>query len=158
MSERRKIILPEEVGAVMPQAVAGLTHTQQTSKQPVIMNCPNPECRDPRYPMQLFSFVSDDPVCPKCGIGTPAVQKRSLIHLIVRDKDGPLVGYMGMRYRILCDPKRELMATARNGEALTPMPQLINCPGCIKLYKRLTSRDLIEHNSVTNAIFVKGLN
>lgn len=119
--------------------MADVKHTEQTTKQPVVFRCVNIECvpePEPGKPLeQFFDFTTkdDNPVCPKCG-ATPreGVQKRSLIHVLVRNRQGPIPGDGGIRYQIVCDPKRTLLATNRNGEALTGMSIAANCPGCLK--------------------------
>lgn len=118
--------------------------TGQTLKQPTIWRCPNPECVSPvgivdhTDPLRLnqpgvryFEFAGDYPECPKCGSCAPSVQKRALIHLLVRDKKGPVVGEHGLRWRMACDPKRTHLATESNGEAATGDSTCANCPGCM---------------------------
>lgn len=118
--------------------------TGQTVKQPVVWRCPNRECVEPatlfdptdlaalnRPGVRYFEFAADYPECPKCGSGPPAVTKRALIHLLVRDKKGPILGDMGLRWSMACDPKRTHLATEDNGEAATGNSLAINCPGCI---------------------------
>jgi len=107
-----------------------LAYDQQTTKQPVWMRCPNPECCEKGEP--YFDFQSDYPKCPKCSLGPPAVEKRALMHLLVRDPKGPVVGQLGLRYALACDKKRDYLATWRNGEAATGSPKDVNCPGCKK--------------------------
>lgn len=105
-------------------------HPDQTTKQPVVWRCPNPECFDTDLDY-FFEFKADEPVCPKCGLGPPAVQKRVLIHFLVRDSKGPIYGQMGLRYRMACDARRSYLATPTNGEAATGDPTSVNCPGCL---------------------------
>lgn len=111
--------------------MAGLIHTEQTTKQPTVFRCPNPECNESPLTQSYFDFESDQPVCPKCGVGPPHVQKRSLIHLLVRDPRGQIEGQYGLRYRLACDVRRDYLATKLNGEAATGDPMAINCPGCL---------------------------
>lgn len=124
-----KIVRPEEV-----QIATGLRHTTQTNKQPVVMRCPNPQCFDKGK--RWFDFVSDYPECPKCGLGPPAVQKRGLVHILIQSRKGPIAGDMGLRYYVLCSPRRDTLATLTNGEAMTGDPYAANCPGCIKKFNR----------------------
>jgi len=110
----------------------------QTTKQPTIFRCPNPECVPKKFdrvtgqPHRFFDFESDQPVCPKCGLGAPHVAKRALIHFLLRDPAGPIQGEMGLRYKIACDHKREVIATTDNGEAGTGDLAACNCAGCLR--------------------------
>ena len=108
---------------------SGLTHVDQTTKQPVVFRCPNPACKELG---KFFDFISSYPECPKCGLGPPGVQKRVLIHFLYPDPTGPVIGYMGLSSRMACDPPREVLATHTNGEAATDTPGEVNCPGCMK--------------------------
>src|SRR5690606_39632828 len=69
----------------------GIAHPDQTTKQPVIWRCPNPECRESNL-ANYYEFESDYPECPKCKLGPPSVRKRVLIHVLVRDPKGPIAG------------------------------------------------------------------
>lgn len=110
----------------------------QTLKQPVVWRCINPMCVPPgeRY----FEFTSDHDRCPKCTMGPPCVYKKALIHMMIQDPKGPIRGDLGIRYRIVCDPKRTYLATAKNGEAVTVDTNAINCPGCIKTLQEYADR------------------
>lgn len=125
---------------IPPPAIA----TGQTLKQRVVWRCPNPACVEnigimcPSDPLQLnqpgvkyFEFFGDYPECPKCGMGAPTVQKRALIHLLLRDAKGPIVGDQGFRWKMACDPRRTHLATENNGEAATGDSTCANCPGCL---------------------------
>lgn len=104
----------------------------RTLKQPVVWRCPNPECfilSTDRY----YEFVSEYAECPKCGCKEPHVQQRTLIHLLVRDDKGPIVGMYGMRYKLLCDERRAYLATIGNNEGATGDAAAANCAGCLKL-------------------------
>lgn len=115
----------------MMQRTCAPQHPDQTTTQPVVWQCPNPDCKD--TPLDYyFEFESPYPECPKCGLGPPAVQKRVLIHYLVRDSKGPIIGQMGMRYRMACMPRRMQLATGTNGEAATGDPNQVNCPGCLQ--------------------------
>ena len=105
----------------------------QTTKQPVVWRCPNPECRESAL-VHHFDFESEYSECPKCGLQEPHVTKRALIHLLVRDNKGPIQGDLGLRFRMACDPPRWVLATMDNGEAATGDPAAANCPGCLKAF------------------------
>ena len=105
-------------------------HPDQTTKQPVVWFCLNPECGS--VGPGFFEFQSDYPICPKCkSEGAPTVQKRVLIHFLAPDPKGPIVGH-AMRFKMACDPKRVDLATLTNGEAASGAIQAVNCPGCLK--------------------------
>lgn len=108
---------------------SGVIHPDQTTKQPVIFTCHNPQCA-PKGRSD-FPFESDYPICPKCKAdGYPLVQKVTLIHFLLPQIDGPIAGQF-KRYCLPCDPAREDLATQTNGESATDHPQLVNCPGCL---------------------------
>jgi hypothetical protein len=117
-----------EANPLVSQRGTGLKHTDQTTKQPVIMRCANPDCFEENRP---FDFESDEPTCPKCGQGPPAIQKRVLIHFLAKDPRGKITGQHGIRYQITCDPTRKVIATLTNGEAGTGDATQVNCPGCM---------------------------
>ncbi len=102
----------------------------QTLKQPVVWRCRNPECKEistARY----YEFEGEYPECPKCKCGPPTVSKRALIHLLIRDNKGPIVGEFGLRWKMACDHKRVTLATEDNGEAASGDSSAINCPTCL---------------------------
>lgn len=102
----------------------------QTTKQPVVWFCLNPDCN--KVGPGFFEFKSDYPRCPKCGSeGEPTVQKRVLIHFLKNDPRGPIVGLQN-RFSMACDPKRVDLATLTNGEAASGALEAVNCPGCLK--------------------------
>lgn len=111
---------------------------QQTTKQPVFWFCSNPDCRaNPlEKPSEMFKFERDEPKCPKCTSGPPVVHKMALIHLVVPDQNGQIFGDQKRRFILACDPKRDYIATRRNGEAGSGDPNCITCPGCIALVKK----------------------
>jgi hypothetical protein len=95
--------------------------------------CLNPEClesnTDSRYE---FDVDQDKFSCPKCGSDSPVmVGLLVLIHFLVRDQKGPVVG-QGIRYRFACDAKRAHLATNTNLEAASGDIKAVNCPGCLK--------------------------
>lgn len=105
---------------------------QQTTKQPVVWICQNALCRERN---KNYEFEADEPICPKCqAAGYPYVQKRILVHLLVSDPEGLILGASGP-LSILCDSGRGFIATYHNGEAGTGETAPVNCPGCRKLIK-----------------------
>jgi hypothetical protein len=106
----------------------------RTTKQPVRAYCLNPECRessdDQRYE---FDAPHDKFCCPKCGADGPLmVGLLTLIHLLVSDRKGPVVGSEGRRYRLACSATRAHLATTTNNEAATGYVPAVNCPACLR--------------------------
>lgn len=109
----------------------------QTTKQPVRWQCQNDDCklRNCYGVLVNFTFEADEPICPKCTArGYPTVQKVILVHLLVRDRLGPIQGATS-RYSLACDPKRDYITHPTNGEAATGEIPPVNCPGCMKVIK-----------------------
>lgn len=122
--------LLREICAKQASLRTGMQHPDQTTQQPVVWRCPNPDCLNSSLD-SWFEFESEYPTCPKCGLQPPAIQKRVLIHLVVMDTKGPIVGQLGLRYRMACSPRRVVLATHTNGEAATNDLAQVNCPGCL---------------------------
>ncbi len=124
-------------GILLPQ--------DRTQKQVVRGYCYNPECRNhyvdeahPDWRVQdgrfEFEVENDHFQCPKCGANKgPMVGALVLIHLLTRDKMGPIEGEGGLRYKIACDAKRAYLATFTNLEAVSTAIEVANCPGCLKV-------------------------
>lgn len=111
------------------------SHIDRTKKQPVRFRCVNPACAVQGEP---FEFTSDQDRCPKCtAIGPPYVVVLVLIHILIPDPHGKLVGESQLRYRVACDSSRDATATFTNKEAATGDPSASNCPGCIAEAKRV---------------------
>jgi Zn finger protein HypA/HybF involved in hydrogenase expression len=104
----------------------------RTDKQPVTGFCMNPECLESSDRRRFeFPVEHSSVVCPKCGANEPPyVGVLALVHLLVRDNKGPIIGTGGLRWKLLCDEKRAYLATATNQEAATGDPHAISCPGC----------------------------
>lgn len=122
------IVRPEEI--VRPPVNE---HPDRTQSIPMVWVCNNVGCSETPGVFE-FLFVSDEPKCPKCGAGStdqPPVRLRTLIHLIVPDVKGPIPG-MYSRWRMLCDPKRDYLATGSNHEAASDSIHAVNCPECLK--------------------------
>lgn len=111
----------------------------RTTKQPVRGYCYNPECReDSRDERYEFTVEQDCFACPKCGGDTPPrVGLLVLVHLLIEDAKGPIVGALGLRYRLGCDERRAYLATVTNLEAATGLVSAANCPGCLAEHVRL---------------------
>lgn len=97
--------------------------------------CMNPQCRE-KSTDERFTFVVDDDLfcCPKCGANKPPmVGLLAQVHFLIPDRNGPVEGVGGLRYRLACDDKRAYLATATNQEAATGELAAVNCPGCLKV-------------------------
>ena len=104
----------------------------RTTSQPGRGYCYNPECVEPGKDRFEFDVEQDGFSCPKCGSDDPgSVGLLTLIHLLVRDKAGPIQGSRS-RYRLACDPTRVLLATPTNNEAASGDVKAVNCPGCLE--------------------------
>jgi ribosomal protein S27E len=105
----------------------------RTQKQPVACICRNPECLE-SSDKPHFEFTTDKtPItCPKCGANqSPMVGLLALVHFLVRDKKGPIVGMGGLRFALACSATRAHLATNTNQEAATGDFASVNCPGCL---------------------------
>lgn len=101
--------------------------------------CMNPACRevstDERF---TFPVEHDHFACPKCGANkSPTVNLLALIHFLIPDRQGPIEGMGGLRYRLGCDEKRAYLATTTNQEAATGELAAANCVGCLAEAKKL---------------------
>lgn len=102
-----------------------------------LWRCQNEECSTDPHGRLIFDFMADEPVCPTCGAdgrtpeGHNVVIPRTVIHLLVKDKAGPLKGERG-RYRLACQPEAKRVA----GQ-FTTVPSAATCPLCHEsdLYK-----------------------
>lgn len=108
--------------------------SDRTNKQPVTCICRNPECLESSdKPHFEFQAEHENIVCPKCGADrSPMVAMLALVHFLHREKNGPIVGMGGLRYRLACEEKRAYLATVTNQEAATGEFAHVNCPGCTK--------------------------
>lgn len=106
--------------------------------QPARGFCRNPQCRDQSDQEFHFDVKNDHFACPKCGADRePMAGLLSLVHLLIRNPDGPIIGAGGLRYAIGCDLKRAYLATITNQEAATDNIEIANCPGCLERARSL---------------------
>ena len=103
----------------------------RTKHQPITWRCFNPECA--AVGQRCYDFTADSPQCPKCGANPPFVAARALIHMLVKDKSGPIPGDFGVRYKLACEGKRDYLATMTNEEAASGDSRVVNCPGCLSV-------------------------
>lgn len=133
MSERPAIVRPDPI--VRP---AQVSHHDRTQKIPMVWVCRQRSCAEGG--LNEFQFISDEPVCPKCGAGEKeGVFLRTLIHLLIPDAKGRVVSMTG-RYRLGCDSTRDYLATPSNREAASGDVGAVNCPECLKEAFRLKVR------------------
>lgn len=103
-------------------------HPDRTLKQPVTFRCQNPECAENG---QYFEFDGTDDKCPRCtSSGPPFVIVLTLVHLLIGNPNGKILGYGGKRFSMACDFSRESLATFTNKEAATSEGASVTCPGC----------------------------
>lgn len=113
----------------------------RTNKQRARGFCRNPECQEKKGELFTFDVENDGFDCPKCGADQPPmVGLFTLVHLLIRDPDGPIPGVGGIRYRSACEAHRDYLATPTNDEAFSADPDGINCPGCIAEADKLNLR------------------
>lgn len=113
----------------------------RTLKQPVKGFCRNPRCQEKSNQEFQFKVENDLFACPKCGADRPpTVGVLVLTHLIIPQKNGPIIGKGGTQHRLACDDTRAYLATATNLEAASDNPNVANCPDCIKEADRLNLR------------------
>jgi hypothetical protein len=106
---------------------------ERSIKQRQFAYCTNPECRENGAEYH-WEIKHDWTCCPKCGANqAPMVGILAKIHLMVRDKTGPLQGNGGLRYRLACDTKknREGISTLTNYEVATDQKEVCNCQDCL---------------------------
>lgn len=109
----------------------------RTNDAPAEGYCRNPACRNEDDTEFHFEVVDDKFKCPKCGgYKKPMVGLLVLVHLLIPDDAGPIVGKNG-RYRLGCNEKRDHLATPSNLEAATGDPEVANCPICLEAAKQL---------------------
>jgi len=115
----------------------------RTKKQPRRFMCVNPRCGDTGQSgtFERFQFNADKDTCPKCkGSGYPYVVLMALVHLLIPDPQGRIMGGDG-RYRMACDPSRHYLATTTNQEAATGDPEAVNCPGCLEVIAKASIQE-----------------
>jgi hypothetical protein len=81
---------------------------------------------------QHREFEGDRPLCPKCGAGMPAVVELVPVHFLYGDPLGPIEGVHGLRYKVACEPTREVLARHIGDEyAATGDPRAVTCLSCL---------------------------
>lgn len=101
--------------------------------QPAHGYCLNKECANKDGSRFEFEIKNVPVTCPKCSAcQEPTVGLLALTHFLTRDQRGPIVGEGGLRFRIVCSPTRDYLATGTNQEAASGDVSVVNCPGCLK--------------------------
>jgi hypothetical protein len=118
----------------MKQTSAGIVIPNERSiKQRNFAFCRNPECAEEGCEFRFEVEHTLNP-CPKCGADrAPFVGMLAKIHLLVRDRKGPLVCAGGLRYRMACDTeyKRGSISTTENHELGSGAREVCNCVDCL---------------------------
>jgi hypothetical protein len=92
--------------------------------------CYNEDCTEQPNGRLGFDFSGTVPICPKCQCDgrqpefAVMIQELSTIHLVVKDKAGPIVTTMGRR-RVACQP-----TATKYPDNATDDPNAVNCPEC----------------------------
>ena len=125
-----------------------LIPNDRTTKQQPRGYCVNPDCLEVSDATRFeFDVNNNRFCCPKCGNDrSPGVGLLVLTHLLIRDSKGPIIGDMGLRYRLACHADRAYLATVTNLEAATGDVGVCNCPGCLQVAaeRNLTTRQGVE--------------
>lgn len=87
--------------------------------------CQNEDCTEDQHGRLMYDFEADKPVCPKCGMGEPMVMKLETLHFLYPMKEGAVVGRLGKRFAVACNPKKDLKGIRATGEA-----SVCNCKAC----------------------------
>ena len=91
-------------------------------------NCPD---RRPGRGGYFREFESDRPSCPHCGAGAQAVAPLVDVHFLLPDAAGPIWGKGGTRWRIGCQPRREILAVSTSDSfSVSHDVQAVTCPSC----------------------------
>lgn len=115
-------------------------------------NCPD---RRPHRYGKYREFEADDPApaCPACGAMEPAVQILTDIHLLIVDPQGPIYGQSGLRYRIACEPRRDILAVPLGEHyAATPEIRAVTCPSCLGTPDAQAMRKAFPHLLMEEAL------
>jgi hypothetical protein len=85
-----------------------------------------------RKPGVYREFEGDRAKCPHCGAGEPAVLELTPVHFLAGDPKGQIEGKNGLRYRVACDPRRDVLAVASSDTyAASGDPRAVTCPSCL---------------------------
>ena len=99
-----------------------------------LFRCYNLACQaDPHVPLG-FEFWSDTGECPKCYTRPPITIELEIVHLLVRDNNGPILGSSPefKRWAVACQRSRPYLSTPAERFPATPVVEAVNCPLCLK--------------------------
>ena len=93
--------------------------------------CFNPECPG-CLDGKAFEFDGIKRLCPQCGASGDAVIPILIHHFLISDREGPIVGRLGLRLRVACSRliTRDKLASAV--QMSTKECWLVNCPRCLE--------------------------
>lgn len=86
-------------------------------------------CKVPGLKGHFKEFEADAPVCD-CGNAGSGVVPLVDVHFLVADDAGQIEGHDGQRYRVACDPKRDVLATFAEHYAASDVARAVSCPSC----------------------------
>lgn len=96
-----------------------------------LWRCQNEDCSECPHGRLIFDFMNETGVCPKCSAdpatpeGADLVVPRVVVHLLVKDKAGPIAGH-GCRLKVACQPALKKLPTRATGSAAA-----VTCPLCL---------------------------
>lgn len=79
-----------------------------------------------------YEFTAEVCVCPRCGSGHPVVLELTPVHFIYPDRQGPMLGHAGRRWRMACEPQRKFLGDGYTAIPATDNPRVVTCPLCRK--------------------------
>ena len=102
-------------------------------------------CSTSQAKMTFKEFEADYGICPSCKAAEPAVVELTDVHLLIRDDKGGIEGQFGLRYRVGCEPKREVLAAAEDDRySATNDVRAVTCPACKLLPEWVAGAKLVR--------------
>lgn len=77
-------------------------------------------------------FMADSARCPECGASKLRVFPLAIVHLLLADGRGRVVGVGGKRYRCWCDMRLGLREVAARRHGLTVLRESATCLECLE--------------------------
>lgn len=77
-------------------------------------------------PPKGTEFEANEPICPSCKAGPPAVLQLVSVHYLFQADDGRITGQHGKKWHIACAPGKPMPA----GISATGETQVVTCPRC----------------------------
>lgn len=98
-----------------------------------------------------LEFESNEPKCPSCKAGPPAVMPLVAVHFLFPEESGPITGMHGVRFRVACKPEtvhlKGVPATGESGP--------VTCPRC-KATEQFAIRKKIDDYGETAGMTLEG--